>query len=174
MWVLGAAVAWAQPLNFDSLDKLKAKASETVNITLDGSMLQTAGKFLSNDDPDNAQIKKLVSGLKRIVVRSFEFEHTGEYLESDLDAVRGQLRDPSWKKIVEFRSKTDDNSDVYVKNDADRIVGLVVVAAEPKELTVVQIDGPLDMEGLAKLAGNFGIPDSVKHRVEKKMEGKTK
>ena len=174
LWMLSAAGAWAQPLNLESLDRLKSKASETVNITLDGSMLQMAAKFLSNDDPDDAQVKKLVAGLKRVVVRSFEFEHTGEYLESDLDGLRGQLRDPSWKKIVEVRSKTDDNADVYVKSDADRFAGMVVVAAEPKELTVVQIEGPLDVDGLAKLAGNFGIPDSMRHRVEKKAEGKTK
>ena len=172
--MLSVATAWAQPLNLESLDKLKAKASESVNITLDSSMLQMAGKFLSNDDPEDAQINKLVAGLKRIVVRSFEFERRGEYLESDLDGIRNQMRDPSWKRVVEVRSKTDDNADVYVKSGADRFDGIVVIAAEPKELTVVQIEGPLDVDGLAKLAGNFGIPDSVRHKIEKKNEAKTK
>lgn len=92
----------------------------TLNPTVEGSgdREHHPGQFdasdreqvLSNDDPEDAQIKKLVTGLKRIVVRSFEFEHTGEYLESDLDAVHNQLRDPSWKKVVEIRSKTDDKN----------------------------------------------------------------
>jgi hypothetical protein len=39
------------------------------------------------------------------------------------------------------------------------VLGLAVLSAEPKELTVVNIVGPVDLEKLAKLEGNLGIPD---------------
>ena len=40
-----------------------------------------------------------------------------------------------------------------------RFEGLAILAAEPKELTVVNIIGIIDIEKLSKLEGQFGIPD---------------
>jgi hypothetical protein len=34
----------------------------------------------------------------------------------------------------------------------------VVIAAEPLELTIVNIDGPIRPEDLAKLGGQMGVP----------------
>jgi hypothetical protein len=166
----GAAVllAWQSPLRLDQLDRLSAKAVESVNITLDASLLQLAANFLDSDDGDEAEIKKLVAGLKGIYVRSFEFKNTGEYGDADVEAVRAQLKDSKWKRIVEVRSKVDGDSDVYLKTDAGHIQGLVVISAEPKELTVVSVEGAIDMEGLKKLRGNFGIPKSLDKKLEEK------
>jgi len=33
-----------------------------------------------------------------------------------------------------------------------------VLSAEPKELTIVNIDGPIDPEQLSELGGHLGIP----------------
>lgn len=162
-------ITFAQGLKLDHLDRLSSKASETVNVTLDGSLLRMASRFLS-DDSDEAELKKLVAGLKTIVVRSFEFKNTGEYLEADVESIRNQLRDPGWKKIVEVRSKVDGNADIYLRTDGDHVVGATLISAEPKELTIVHIDGTIDLEGMRKIAGNFGVPSSIR----KKMDGKTK
>ena len=40
-----------------NVEKLAAKAVETVNVTVDGALLQLAGKFLSSNDPDQKKIK---------------------------------------------------------------------------------------------------------------------
>ena len=45
--------------------------------------------------------------------------------------------------------------------------GLVILAAEPKELTVVDIVGPIDLDMLSELGGHMGIPP-----VEVKKGGK--
>ncbi|MGI8742204.1 MAG: DUF4252 domain-containing protein [Bryobacteraceae bacterium] len=161
--------AFGQDLKLDHLDRLSAKATDTVNVTLDGSLLRMASRFLS-DDSDEVEIKKLVGGLKAIMVRSFEFKNSGEYLESDVEAIRSQLRDPAWKKIIEVRSKVDGNADIYLRTEGDHVVGATLISAEPKELTIVHIDGTVDLEGLRKIAGNFGVPSSMR----KKMEGKGK
>ena len=156
---LAPAIAPAQ-LKLDHLDRLAAKASETVNLTLDGSLLQMAAKFL-DDDSDSASVKKLVSGLKGIQIRSFEFKNAGEYQPDDVDAIRNQLRDPDWKRIVQTRSKAEGDSDIYLKTEGGRITGLAIISAEPKELTIVSIDGVIDEAGMRKLAGNFGIPSHL-------------
>ena len=155
--------AWSNAEGFQDikmpfgLDKLAARATESVDVTLDSSMLQMASKFLSNDDPDNVKVKKLVSKLRGVYVRSFEFAKEGEYSVSDVEALRTQLRAPAWTRIVQVRSKSD-NSDIFVKKDGDNVAGLVVIAAEPKELTVVLIDGAINLEELSELGGHMGIP----------------
>ena len=75
-----------------NLDKLAERASESVDVTLDESMLQLASKFLSKDDPDEVQVKKLVGKLKGVYVRSFEFEKEGQYSMADVEAIRVQLK----------------------------------------------------------------------------------
>lgn len=168
-----AAYAWQPQLKLDHLDRLAAKASESVNITLDASMLKLASAFLDVDDNDDAaDIKKLVLGLKGVYVRSYEFKKAGEYNDADVDSIRAQLRDPAWKKIVEVRSKVDGDADIYIKTDTSKIGGLTIIAADPKELTIVNIEGTISVEDVKKLGGNFGIPKSVKHLDEKKTEEK--
>jgi hypothetical protein len=140
------------------LEKLAAHATESVDVTLDASMLQLASKFLSNGDPDEVQVKKLVSNLKGIYVRSFEFDKEGQYSLSDVQSIRTQLKAPVWSRIVCVRSLKGENSEVYLKKDGDKIGGMVVIAAEPKELTIVHIDGPINPEQLSELGGHMGIP----------------
>ena len=143
----------------DRIEKLSAKAKETVNVTLDGPLLQLAGQFLSSKDADEQQAKNVVSKLKGIHVRSFEFAKEGEYSEADVAAFRAQLRSPAWSRIVETRSKEDrEHVEIYVKQDKNKAGGLVIISSEPKELTIVSIDGSIDINQLASLGGQFGIP----------------
>jgi len=142
-----------------SLDKLADKATEVVDVTLDSSMLQLASRFLSDKDADEARVKKMVAGLKGVYVKSFEFGKAGEYEESDVAAMRAQLKSPGWARIVGVRSrKSGDNAEVFIGSDGGQVTGLVVIAAEPKQLTIVSIVGSLKPEDLRDLGGNFGIP----------------
>ncbi len=140
-----------------SFEKLAAKASEVVDVTLDPSMLQMAGKFLSDKSADEAKAKKLVSGLKAIYVKSFEFDKAGEYDTADVEALRAQMRSPGWNRIVSVRGKGE-TSEVYVKSENGKIAGLTVIAAEPRELTFVHIIGEIDPDQLNELSGRFGVP----------------
>jgi hypothetical protein len=155
-----AAAARGQDVKIPAnVERLAAKAVETVNVTVDGALLQLAGKFLSSTDPDQKQIKTLLGGLKGIYVRSFKFENEGEYSEADVESVRSQLRGQEWARIVNVTSKKGgDNVDVAYKMDKGKIAGLVVIAAEPKEFTIVNIVGPIDLDQLSSLGGQFGIP----------------
>ena len=48
--------------------------------------------------------------------------------------------------------------DVFFKMEKNQIAGLVVIAAQLKELTFVNIVGPIDLDQLSSLSGQFGIP----------------
>ena len=162
-FILAAALTplLAQDLKMPAnLDKLAAKADETVDVTLDGAMLRLAGRFLSDKDKDQAHAKNLVAGLQSITVKSFQFSREGQYDQTDVDAVRAQVHSAPWSRIVGVRSKKDgENVDVYFKDAGNgQLGGIVVISAEPKELTIVSIVGTLDPAQLADLGGEFGIP----------------
>ena len=143
-------------LQFD-WSKLAAKAVEKVDVTLEGPVLEMATKFLSTDKGDESKIKQLVQGLKGIYVKSFTFDKEGQYSEADLSAIRSQLRAPEWSKIVDVQEKHE-STGIYLKMNGKTADGIVVLAAEAMELTVVQIIGPIDPSMLSDLSGNFGIP----------------
>ncbi len=141
------------------LEKLADKATNVVDITLDASMLQLASRFLSDKDPDEVQAKKLVGKLKSIVVKSFEFDHRGEYEQSDLEELRAQWRGPGWSRIVGVKSKKDgENADIYLKSDGNQVTGVAILVADPKELTIVYVDGTMNPDDVRDLQGHFGIP----------------
>jgi len=145
------------PANFE---KLAAKADETVDVSLDGSMLRLAGRFLSDKDETSAKTKNVLSGLQSITVKSFSFAGEGQYDKADVDAVRAQVQGPQWSRIVGVTSKKDgENADVYFKDGGNgNLGGIVIISAEPKELTIVSIAGIIDPSQLADLGGQFGVP----------------
>jgi hypothetical protein len=147
-----------------SLDKLAEHAKESVDVTLDQSMLSLAGGFLSKDDPDEAQVKKLIGKLKGISVRSFEFDKEGQYSMADIQSIRTQLKAPNWSRIVGVKSVKGENTEIYILKSGDQIGGMVVLDAEPKELTIVHIDGPISPEDLNRLSGHMGIPEFGKEK----------
>lgn len=169
--ILGAGVnatGQTAKIQTNSLDHLVAKASETFNLDLDESLMQLTAKVFKSNDPDEARVKALVSGLKGIHVRVLEFEKEGEFLAADLEAIRVQLRAPGWNKIVNAKSKKEGSVDVYLMTSGSQILGLAVLAADAKEIAVVNILGNIDLEKLSQLEGQFGIPDLSLERPKRK------
>ena len=178
--VLVSAMLLALPLSARAQDikipadvqKLSAKAKETVEVNMEGPMLRWASRFLNAEDPEEKQAAKVVANLKGIYVRSFEFSKEGEYSAAEVESLRSQMRAPGWTKVVGVRSQTDgDNVDVFFKLEEDKMAGIVIISAEPKELTFVSIVGPIDVNQLADLGGEFGIPKLNPRSLPKKDKG---
>ena len=160
--ILAAAfVARAQDsrIQMSSLDHLAAKASQTVDVNIDERLMRMAAKLFSDKDEDEREIKKLVAGLKGIYVKSFEFDNTGQYSAADVESIRSQLRGPNWSRLVNVTSRKEGNLEVYLLMIGEQIGGLAVLHTDEKELTIVNLVGPVDLDKLAKLEGQFGIPD---------------
>jgi hypothetical protein len=166
--LLLAAAAPAQQVKWN-FDKLAARASNTVDLDLSGSLLRLGTAFLSDTDKDQAKVKKLVAGLKGIYVKSFEFKKPGEYTPADVESFRAPLRPPDWERIVGVHSSEDGETvEVYIKNEGKGIGGLAIIAMEPKELTLVNIVGAIDLDSLSELGGQFGIPEGLEVEKDKK------
>jgi Domain of unknown function (DUF4252) len=141
------------------VEKLSSKAKETVEVTMDGPMLRWASKFLSSEDPQEKKVAALVANLKAIYVRSYEFDKDDAYTAAEVESLRDQARVPGWSRVVGVHSDTDgENVDVFFKLENDKMAGIVVISAEPRELTFVHIDGPIEVDQLAELGGEFGVP----------------
>lgn len=155
-----AATALAQNprIQTDQLDALAAKASQTVDVNIDERLIQLTIKFLGKD-PEALKVKEVISGLKGIYVKSFEFEKEGEYSLADLESIRSQLSNSAWNKIVNIQSKKEGSVAVYLMSSASQISGLAVLASDAKEITVVNLIGNVDLDKLSALEGQFGIPD---------------
>jgi len=159
--ISSALIAKAQDsrLQLGTLDHLAAKASETVDVSLDERLMRLAAKVFSDKDVDEKEIKKLIEGLKGIYVKSFEFDADGQYAPADVESIRSQLRGPGWSRLVNVMSKKEGTLEVYMLFNGEQIGGMAVLALENRELTVVNIVGPVDLDKLAKLEGQLGIPE---------------
>lgn len=127
--LLSAPAALAQPpqggrLDLESLDKLAPLAAETAS-----------------------RQEKTPDGKGTVYVREFEFARAGAYQDSDLEAVRAQVRAPGWSltmKAAERDRGGDEKVEIYVftKKVGARVHGgMLIISAEPGELTVVNVVG---------------------------------
>ncbi len=62
---------------------------------------------------------------------------------------------PSCRLTSATRSR---DVDVFINTADGKILGLAVIASEPRSFTIVNIIGNIDIDKLAKIEGQFGIP----------------
>jgi len=146
-------------IQMSTLDHLASKASQTVDVNIDERLMRLASRVFDDKDEDEREVKKLVANLKGVYVKSFEFEAEGQYTAADIEPIRTQLRGPGWTRLVNVTSKKKGMLEVYLLFNGDVVGGLAVLHTDDKELTVVNIVGPVDVDKLAKLEGQLGIPD---------------
>lgn len=148
-------------LQLDRLSPLASRAAETVDVTVDPAMLQLAAGMLSSEKSDEAAIKTLLAGLKGVYVKSFKFASEGGYSDADVEGVKSQLKAP-WNRIVNVQIRNSrETVEVYAFQEGDRPGGLAIVVAQPKELTVVNFVGTIDLSQLGALRGKLGIPANL-------------
>jgi hypothetical protein len=160
--VCAAAVAAAQdsplPLPPAVEKELAARASDVTEVTLGKNMLGFAAKFMDGKDQDEAATRKLIEGLQGIYVREYEFDKEGEYSMEQIEQLRKYFETSEWSPIVRERErKGRETTDVMVKMVNGESHGIFVLEAEPKDLTIVLILGPVRVEDLGKLKGIGGL-----------------
>jgi uncharacterized protein DUF4252 len=152
LMLAGARNASAQGprLQLDHLDKLADRSKETVDVTVDAAMLKATAGFLVGKGGDTEQLQHLLNGITGIYVKSFQFGAPDAYSDADVEAIRKQVSGSSWSRVVGVRGKRE-LTEIYFWKEGDTNGGLVVIAAQPNELTVVNIVGRVDLASLAAL-----------------------
>lgn len=137
--------------------ELAARASDVTEVTLDKNMLGFASKFM-NDKGDDAHVRKLIAGLQGVYVRDYEFDKEGQYSLEDLAKLRAQFETSEWSPVVRERErKSNETTEVMMKMVNGEPQGIFVLDAEPRELAIVLILGPIRMEDLGELKGLSGL-----------------
>jgi hypothetical protein len=66
---------------------------------------------------------------------------------------------PGWSALAQVhRRESQEHVDVFLNMAEGRILGLAVIASEPRSFTIVNVVGNIDIDKLAKIEGQFGIP----------------
>ena len=163
---LGAALAatvWAQQFKFN-LEHLASKASDSVDVSLNSSLLAVRGQVLRRQGSRRGQGQEADRGHHRASTsRASSSSKDGGYLPADLEKVRSQLKAPEWSRIVGVKSSGEsENIEVWVRNENGKVSGVAILASEPRQLTVANLVGNVDLDSLADLGGHFGLPNLPK------------
>jgi hypothetical protein len=153
---LAQTTQWPLPPAMEK--ELAARASDVTEVTLGKNMLGFAAKFMNDKDSDEVATRHLIEGLDGIYVRSYEFDKDGQYSVEEIEKLRKYFETSEWSPIVRERErKSSETTDVMVKLVNGEPHGIFILTAEPKELTIVLILGPIHMEDLGKLKGISGL-----------------
>ena len=161
------------PLPPDIEKQLAARASDVTEVTLGKNMLAFAAKFMNGKDNDDAAARNLIEGLDGIYVRDYEFDKEGQYSMDELKQLRASFQSPEWSSIVHTRERgSGETTDIMVKMVNGESRGMFILSAEPKELSIVLILGPIRMDQLGQLKGLGGL--GALGNIEKDTQGKKK
>ncbi len=160
-WLLALVAALplaAQTIDFKMLDKLGEKAKESSVVNLGPEQLGLIAGV--NGGQGTKNLGEVVKVLKSVQVRSYEFDEKGLY---DVEVVRA-FRDKvtssgNWVNIISTKEKGGFTDILIQKGPDGKSAGFLIVAAEPREVSIVHIDGPLDLSSIGKLGGVLGIPE---------------
>jgi hypothetical protein len=128
---------------------------------------------MDGKDKDQESVRQLIQGLDGIYVRSYEFDKAGEYSMEQIESLRKYFETSEWSPMVRERErKSGETTDVMVKLVNGEPHGMFILTAEPKELTIVLILGPIRMDQLGELRGISGL--GALGDVGKNTDGKDK
>ena len=151
------AAAQDAQLKLPSFADLKDKAAKSVDITIGSSLLGFMGWMMDDHDKDSAELKKTITGLKSVQIRSYQFTSDFAYSRADVDAVRAQLSGPGWSQLIKVHDQhKNEDVDIYIALDKQTVKGLAIIAANRREFTILNIAGSVAVEQIAKLRETFG------------------
>jgi hypothetical protein len=156
------ALAQTPELRLPSFPGLQQKAREFTDISLGWFALHALGWAMDGRDPEGAELKRTLRGLKAVHVRSYEFDSDFVYPQADIDTLRAQLSGPGWSRLVQVRDRNKhEDVDIYIALDDRKIKGLALIATEPRSLTILNIVGAIDLEHVAPVEKALGVPDTA-------------
>jgi hypothetical protein len=153
---------WGQTgpqIDLKNLKGLESKAEQVVSVNLEGQSLDEGSKLLAIRKGVSKSVKELVKGLKGVYLRRFWFGGKQSYEDADVEPIRKELQRPGWAPMIDVKSRNKSESvTVYSYTENDRLTGVTVFSTDDKEVTVVNIVGPVDLEALSELGKQMGLP----------------
>jgi hypothetical protein len=150
------ATAQNAQLKLPSFADLKDKAIKSVDITIDSPALGVMG-WLMSDHEDTAELKKTLTGLKSVQIRSYRFNSDFAYSRADVDAVRSQLSGPGWSPLIKVHDRPkEEDVDICIALNGKTVTGLAIIVTNRREFTILNIVGTVALDQVARLRETFG------------------
>ena len=139
------------------LVELANESGHLVEVTLSGKLLKLfssrAGKR------DEASIAGILSGLRAINAVICDVSDDPQRAKSETERIRREVEKADWERFVRVR---DDGQDIvaYIHtDDEDEVNGLLVLGfGDNREFIFVNLVGRIDMERIALLGEQMGMP----------------
>jgi hypothetical protein len=134
---------------FAGTEKFSAGASDVTEVNLDPKMMGMI--------PGGAgEASGLARKMKFMVIHTYEYPKEGMYKPEDVEAYRKKLQDGTWNCYIHVKDK-DGTTDICSRMSPDHEgTEMVIMAAEPKELTFIHMSGNMSLEDLKKMGGGMG------------------
>jgi len=128
---------------FDGTGKFAAGASEVAEINLDPSTMSILETYTGRE-------AAMASKLKMITVHTYKYDKPGMYKQEDVDAFRTRIEN-NWTCSIRVRDKNE-STDICsrLSNETN---DLVIMTAEPLELTFIHVSGDLSLNELQQMSG---------------------
>lgn len=147
---------------FAGTEKFAQGASDVTEVNLDKNMLGMVGK--GNGD--------LAHKMDFIVVHSYEYDKPGMYKMEDVEVYRKRLTDGNWNCFIHTRDR-DETTDICSHTLPDNETNeLVIMTAEPKELTFIHLRGKMSIQDLRSMHGVSGMVSNAVSGTEPKNKSK--
>ena len=125
-------------------------------INLDPKMMGLVGGKNSGGD--------LARKMKFMVIHTYTYDKPGMYSMDDVEAYRKKLTDGTWSCSIHVRDK-DGSTDICTRAGADHESSeMVILTAEPKELTFIHMSGNMSLEDLGKMGGGMTGDTGTLHK----------
>jgi hypothetical protein len=137
---------------------LEARASDSVNISIDPWLLNLMGVVMNGSDADAADTRRIMKGIKSIQIRSFEFDKEFAYPAAEIEGVRRQFQAPGWNRLLQTHNAANSEKvDIYLLSEDQQPRGFALVCSEPKSFTIINIVGSVNVQDLAKLQSRLDL-----------------
>jgi hypothetical protein len=132
---------------FAGTEKFAQGASESTELNLDPDTMGMVGSHHKDGD--------LAKKMKFMVIRTYTYDKPGMYKMEDVETYRKKLEDGTWKCSVRVREKNE-STDICSRLGPDHETReMVILTAEPKELTFIHMSGQMSLDELGHAAGNL-------------------
>ena len=150
-------------ITFDT-SALEKRAKSTVNVTVTPQTIDWALQAMGQRGEDTAEVRQMLKGIDQVLVRVFEFEEPQpwEELAKVVDPILAQLKATGWTPVVSISENGKSgretvNVSLYA-DAAGKPGGLAVLVADPKDMVIVNIAGPVDLAKLSQIMKVLNLP----------------
>lgn len=141
---------------FAGTEKFAKNATDVTEVNLDPKMMGMV--------PVSSGAAGLAKKMKFMVVHTYTYARPGMYNMDDVEAYRKKLEDGTWSCAIHVKDKSG-TTDICSRTAPDHEGSeMVILTAEPKELTFIHMSGKMSLDELQKMGGGGATdPGGAKH-----------